>query len=165
MFDRDAFVFIMFAAVPFCLPFLLSYTMLSAKGLWTSLLFVAFAGAILIAFTEGGLSQGIAMLVVGVFFLPGGLLGVIAGLLRRHLGKKNKWLPWKLVGAFVLSALICALLSARTPIRHSGQPPIYIHGYLGMYTMLVLTTAAFGSLISATAHALQRRKTPPSTEE
>ena len=161
---RDMFVLVMFAAVPFCLPFLLSYTKLLARGLWVSLLVVALVGGAMVAFTEDGFSQSIAALVIGVLFLPGGLLGVIAGLMRRHLRKTNKWLPWKIVGGFILSAVVSVLLSISKAHSYGG-PPIYITGYYGMYAMLVLTVTVFGSAISAGASALQRRKTAPPTSE
>ena len=167
MIHHDLFTFTLFFAPAFCLTFLLCYTALTTKELWSmSICLVVVAGIALVSVAEGGFSQAIIALVIGVFSLSGVLLGVIAGLVRRHMRKKSRWQPWLAVAAVVLSAVLSALLSASNPLQYSEQETIYIYGELGTYAVLALSSALLGSLISAAASALRRRKTtPPPTEE
>ena len=168
MIHHDLFTFTLFFAPAFCLTFLLCYTTLTTKELCSmSICLVVVAGIALVSVAEGGFSQAIIALVVGVFSLSGVLLGVAAGLVRRHMRKKGRWQPWVIVGACVLSAVLSALLSASNPLQYSEQETIYIYGELGAYAVLTLSATLLGSLISVAASAIQRRKktAPPAPSE
>jgi Putative regulator of cell autolysis len=166
MINRDLLIFALFFVPGFCLTFLLCYTATTTKELWFMSICVAVVvGIALIGVAEGGgLSQAFVALFVGVFSLPGILLGVAAGLVRRHMRKKGRWQPWAVVGAVILSALLCALLSAGNPLQYSEQETIYIYGELGTYAVLALSSALVGSLLSAVVSAVLWWRTPPAEE-